>query len=203
MKTLFIEAKAKDKINVEKIKISGKVGLVSTIQYLDQLKNIKKYLKNSVIGGQILGCDARNAIKIKNKVDKFLYIGTGEFHPIEVALQTNKPVYIFNPISHKLLRLNENEIKSYKLRLKGKLTKFYLAVRIGILVSTKYGQYNMEEAVRLKNKIKEMKKEPYVFLFDTLNKDQLENFPDIQFWVNTACPRIDNKNIINARDLKI
>lgn len=200
MKTLFIEAKSKDNLDFKNVKLNGRIGLVSTIQYLDKLKEAQKYLKNSVIGGQVLGCDASNAVKIKDKVDYFLYIGTGEFHPIEVALQTNKPVYIFNPVSKNISKLDDNIVKDYNLKLKGKLTKFHLADKIGILVSIKPGQYNLKEALRLKDKIK---KESYIFLFDTLDEKQLENFSDIQFWINTSCPRIDNKNVINARDLKI
>ena len=34
-------------------------------------------------------------------------------------------------------------------------------------------------------------------MFNTLNIEELENFPDIDCWINTACPRIEGKNIIN------
>ena len=54
----------------------------------------KQLLKNSVIGGQITGCNINNALKIKNKVNSFLYIGSGIFHPIEIAIKTKKKVYI-------------------------------------------------------------------------------------------------------------
>ena len=34
---------------------------------------------------QILGCDTTAAEKIKDKVDAYLYIGTGKFHPIALG----------------------------------------------------------------------------------------------------------------------
>ncbi len=43
----------------------------------------------------------------------------------------------------------------------------------------------------------------YKFVFDTLDYSQLENFPFIECWVNTACPRIfdDLRSIINIQDI--
>ena len=79
MKILHIHAKSKENINtvLKKFKIKGKIGTITTIQYLDQVKK----LKNFIFGGQILGCNIKNAEKINKKVDSFLYIGSGIFHP--------------------------------------------------------------------------------------------------------------------------
>ena len=44
-------------------------------------------------------------------------------------------------------------------------------------------------------------KQCYIFLCNTLSQYEFDNFPDIDIWVNTACPRIEGKNIINASDL--
>ncbi len=71
MKTLFIEAKYKEKISLGKeiIKLLPfKIALVSSIQFIDQLGIIKKEInKKAIIAGQILGCNVKNAEKIKNK----------------------------------------------------------------------------------------------------------------------------------------
>ena len=103
MKTLFIHAKAKSDIKpvLSKVKIKGKIGLVSSIQYHHKLEEAQKIIKNSIIAGQVIGCDASSCIKIKDKVDSFLFIGTGRFHPIEIAIKTKKPVYIADPVSNK------------------------------------------------------------------------------------------------------
>ncbi|MDD5133164.1 MAG: diphthamide synthesis protein [Candidatus Nanoarchaeia archaeon] len=197
MKTLFIEAKSKQDISevLKKVNIPGKVGLITTIQFLDQVKQIKN--KNYIFAGQVLGCKADNAIKIQKKVDSYLYIGSGKFHPIWVALKTKKPVYIANPNTNEFSKLDRNEILDYEKKLKGKLNKFYSANSYGILVSVKPGQYNLKKALELKNKLKNS----YIFMFNTLNELELENFRKIDIWINTACPRIEGKNIINLEDL--
>src|SRR3989344_2604427 len=102
MKLLFLESKYKGKIAIEKIpfdKLPKKIGLVTIVQFVDFLGKIKSFLtkKNKTVliqkakqkyAGQLLGCDTSSAYSIKNKVNAFLYIGTGHFHPIMVGLDT-------------------------------------------------------------------------------------------------------------------
>jgi len=200
MKTLFIEAKSNiDFIDrLKKIKIHGKVGLVTTIQHLHKLKDVQKIIPYSVIGGQVLGCDVSVAIKIKDKVDSFLYIGSGEFHPFEVALKTGKDVVSFNPFTGQVSKIIKKDVEVMKKKIKGKYLKFLAAEKIGILVSTKPGQYQLQKAIELQKK---MKKPSYIFIFNTLTEMELENYPDIDIFVNTACSRIDLKKVISLEDI--
>lgn len=215
MKTLFIEAKYQGKLNLNKIpinKLLNKIGLVSSVQFSDHLPKIKSYLekKNKKVflekgkqkyKGQILGCDVTSTEKIKKKVNCFLYIGDGRFHPLGVALKTNKKVYCFNPINNVFSEIKKQDIEKTKKKNKAKLVKFLSSDNIGILVSVKPGQYNLKKSLELKKKFKD--KTFSTFLFDTLNINDLENFPFIQSWINTACPRISDEktNIINLEDL--
>lgn len=203
MKVLNLHARALTdiKLSDEAIKqLPEKIGLVTTIQHLSKLDDVQKQLPGSVKGGQVLGCDVSAAEKIKSKVNTFLFIGSGVFHPIAVALKTKKPVFCWNPFSKVLKQLDKKDIESYERKNKASLVKFLSCDQVGILVSTKPGQYNMKQALELK---KRADKEYYIFQFDTLNPVELENFPFIQCWVNTACPRIaDEKvNIINISDI--
>ncbi len=198
MKTLFIPAKGKlDIEKIKEIKIKNKFGLLSSVQYLHYLPEIKKYFKSSVIGGQVLGCNIKNALKIKSKVKSYLYIGSAYFYPTEIALKTNIPVYIYNPLTEKLSQVSQPEIEAVKKQNKGKLIKFYSADKYGILVSTKEGQNKINEAINLQKKLKNS----YIFIFNNLDTKELENFPDIDCWINTACPRIEYKTIINYQDI--
>ncbi len=219
MKTLFIPAKYTGKVELSKInadKLPKKIGLVTTVQFLDILDDIKEHLKKNgkevFIGkgkqkreGQVLGCDVSSAEEIKNKADAFLYIGSGHFHPLGVALKTNKEVFTFNPITNIFNKINENEINNYKKNRKAKYVRFLHADSIGILVSTKPGQCSYKKAVEIKEKLEEKNKKCFIFVFDTLDANEMENFPFIDFWVNTACPRIaddeDKKNVIGMGDL--
>jgi len=201
MKVLFIPAKSVIDIteSLKKVNISGRIGLITTIQFLDQLKKANKLLKDSVIGGQILGCNIKNAEKIKNKIDSFLYIGSGRFHPVIVAQKLKKPVYIINPNTNEFSKIDESEVIDYEKKLKEKLSKFYSAKTFGILVSTKPGQYELKKAEELRNKLKNS----YIFICNTINENEFENFRDIDIWINTACNRIEGKNIINLEDVDL
>ena len=200
MKTLFIPAYSKINISkvIKEVRIEGKIGLITTIQFLPQLKQAKQLLKNSVIGGQITGCDINNALKIKNKVNSFLYIGSGIFHPIEIAIKTKKKVYIANPITNEVSQITKEQVEKHEKQRKGSYLKLLSAEKIGIIISTKPGQYNLKNTLKIKNKLK---KPSYLFISNTINPQELENFPQIDCWINTSCPRIEGKNIINYKKI--
>ena len=212
MKVIHIHAKSPVDIKLDASELKQlpeKIGLTTTIQHLHKIEEVKEQLtennKQAITGGQVLGCDALNAEKIKDKIDAFLFIGSGEFHPIKIALETKKPVFKYNPFTKSLTKINEKDIETYEKKNKASLTKFLSSDKIGILVSTKQGQNHMDKAKILANNSKGYKnKEFYIFAFDTLNTLELENFPFIECWVNTACPRIaDGKpNIINISDIR-
>ncbi len=209
MKLLLIPARSNAKISFSELRLSGKIGVVTTIQYLEKAKKLCN--KNLIFGGQILGCNFNSALKIRNKVDKYLYVGTGEFHPIGLALATGKEVHVFNPMSNKSYALDKNQVIAYEKKRKVGILKFLNAKKVGLLVSLKEGQYSPGIYKGIKEKIKNAevikKKYPekqfYLFTFNTLRKEELENFNDIECWVNFACPRIvdDNNQIVNAKDV--
>ena len=219
MKILFLEAKYTGKINLNKIKadkLPERIGLVTTVQFVDYLDYTKSSLKDKKVfigegkqkyKGQVLGCDVSSAESIKTKVNAFLYIGTGRFHPLIVAVKTGKDVFCFNPVSSLFSKLKKEDIEKYNKRKKARYVKFLHSDNIGILVSTKPGQNSYKKAVDIKKKLENEGKKCFIFVFDTLDASEMENFPFIDCWVNTACPRIaddpDKKNIINMSDLEL
>ena len=222
METRFIAAKYEGKISLGKEvigKLPLKTGLASPIQFIGQLGMIKKEIesiknksffkkinknKKIIIAGQILGCNVKNAEKIANKVDAFLYVGDGEFHPLAIALKINKPVYQYNPLNKEFKKISEEEINKIKKNKKISYIKFLHADNVGIIISTKPGQHYPIEKTnslikRLENKYKN--KKFYTFICDNVDEKEFENFNFIQAWVNTACSRISGKNIINVEDV--
>jgi 2-(3-amino-3-carboxypropyl)histidine synthase len=215
MKKLFVEAKYNGPIDVSKIKtkkLPEKIGLATTVQFVDFLKDIKSHLekegKTIVIGkgkqkypGQVLGCDQDSAIELRNNVDAFLYIGDGRFHPIGIALKTKRPVFIFNPISNEFKKIEKKDTERIKMKRKAQLIKFHSSDEIGVIISTKQGQNKLEQAKKLKDKFPN--KNFYFILFDNIDYNQLENFNFIQAWINTACPRIEEDiRVLNIEELK-
>ena len=151
MNRLFIEARYKGKIKVNSediVNLPSKLGLVSTVQFIGILDDIKKQLKSKeiIVGkdlqkypGQILGCDVSSASKITDRVDAFLYVGTGYFHPIALAL-LGKEVFVLNPFSGRINILDKKDVENYEKMRKSAKLKFLNADNIGVLISTKSGQ---------------------------------------------------------------
>lgn len=203
MKVLFVDAKASFDITELKKNIiskfkKGKFGLVTNVQFLPQLEEIKSILPNSVVAGQVVGCNILNTIKIKEKINAFIYIGSAYFYPIEIAAKTKMPVYVANPLTNKISLVSQKEVEEYEKKKKGKILKFLSAKKIGILVSTKPGQENMELALLIKEKLN---KESVIGISNTLNPDNLEDFSNVEYWINTACSRIEHQKIINFEDI--
>jgi 2-(3-amino-3-carboxypropyl)histidine synthase len=205
MKTLFIEAKAKVNVNnlFDKLKLPKRIGLVSAIQYLDNLKDLKQYLdsrgKEAIITGQVLGCNITIPLKYKDKVDAYLFLGSTGFYPIEVARVTKKPVYVVNPITNETSQITKEEVESIEKRKKGRVLNYLSSKKIGILVTIKPGQENIKMALFLKDKIKD--KKSYIFVGNELNEQELVNFSDVTSWVNTCCSRIEMNKVVNFEEI--
>lgn len=199
MKLLFIEAKANVDLSkiIKKIKISD-FSVYSSVQYLSE---VKKYFPDVK---QVLGCS-----RVRTDKKNVLYIGDGLFHPLNLVY-LNKPIYILNPITEKFYKIPEEDLEKIRKEEKGKLIKFYHSTRIGILVTIKPGQFTPGKYIGLDkkleiayNSINRLGKTGYVFVMDTLDVNELDNFPFIDMWINTACPRIKDKRIINLWDIPI
>ena len=202
MKIMMVEGRYKGEIDLSNLDLGGfpkTIGLATTVQFIDYTDEIRQFLesKGKIVymdknrqkyEGQLLGCDVSGAEKVKDKVDAFLYIGTGVFHPLGIALNIEKDVFCYDPINALLSKIDRTEIERYSRKRRAAYMKFLEATEIGILVSLKPGQNNFKKALELKKEFKD--KNCYIFAFDTLDFNQIENFPFIQCWVNTACNRI-------------
>jgi len=218
MKTLFIEARSKAKVELpdEFVKqLPEKIALFTTVQFMSSLEDAKKKLEangkkvlllkadHTQYYGQLLGCSIK---KFTGDFDAFIYIGDGLFHPKALMLKNTKPVFVFDPLSKQHLKLSENSIAEMKRKSQASLNKFMHSNEIGVLVSTKPGQNNIKKAYELEKRFPD--KNFYFLLFDTIDFSELENFPFIQCFINTACPRISydeaekiRKAVVNIDDL--
>ena len=218
MKTLFLEARVKIDIQLteEQIKqLPKELALFTTVQFIDSLNNIKKQLetagikvilpkaKHTQYPGQILGCEF-----IESDAPAFLYIGDGMFHPQAIAVKNNKPIFCYNPYTKKIILFDRKDIDTVVKKHKVAIMKFLEAETIGIIVSAKPGQQWLKRAIEFKKKCEAKEKHVYIFMANTIDFIQLNNFPFIQCWVNSACPRIgiDDKNkidkpIVNLEDV--
>ena len=199
MKTLFLETKYDGIVRVpSKVinKLPNKIGLFFTLQFIDSLDSVKKQLEDSSITvkifktkhtkykGQIYGCNLQKY----DGVDGYLYIGDGLFHPKALVLGNDKPVHIWNPINKKYSVITKDLMDKEIKRQKAAYSSFLMKKKIGVLLSTKNGQSYYKHALKLKTKYPD--KEFYYITYNTIDFSALEDFPFIEFWVNTACPRL-------------
>ncbi len=201
MKILYIESKLKNpSLELSKLEINKlpkKLFLAYSIQYKFIAEQIKKQLIANNIRitkfEQVLGCS-----KINSK-EPVLLIGTGEFHAINLFLQS-PAIYII--ANNQIKQIPKEDIERVRAKRKSALMKYLGAERIGILVSTNPGQENLAEAIKLKQKLKKQGKQAYIFLSNNIDIAQFENF-NIDSWVNTACLGLsyDNPNIINHSEI--
>jgi 2-(3-amino-3-carboxypropyl)histidine synthase len=138
--------------------------------------------------GQILGCDFSSALVLKDKVKSFLYFGSGDFHPLGVALATDIEVVAADPFTGKVESMEVLREKFLRQRFAA-IELASSAESFGILVSGKSGQMRMELARDVAAKLKKAGKKAYVFQFDEIVPEHLEGY-SIDCFVSTACPRL-------------
>jgi 2-(3-amino-3-carboxypropyl)histidine synthase len=149
--------------------------------------------------GQVLGCDV---FHFAGDYDAFLYIGDGKFHPTALLYENSLPVYCYNPFISKLEIIEPKYLDAVFQRKQGMLAKFLSSDVIGIICTTKSGQNQSKEALKLSEKLRASGKQAFVFLVDEINFSQLQNFNFIEVWINTGCPRIaEDFRCLNLKDL--
>lgn len=182
---------------LDELKKYGKIALATTVQHTHELEKIKEFFKSSGIEpltkkgvlpaheGQILGCDSL-AAKIP-EAEAVLFIGDGKFHPL--AMEEDKPVYVFNPYTKEFKRIND-EIEKLRKRRKGAVAAAISANVFGILVSTKPGQFHLEVGKWAKRELEKIGKRAEIIVGNEFSPYSIANFNAFEAYINTACPRI-------------
>ncbi|MFH1072993.1 MAG: diphthamide synthesis protein [Nanoarchaeota archaeon] len=156
---------------------------------------------------QLLGCDIyHNSFEedIIEGTDATLFIGDGLFHPKTLLLaQMNKKsikeVIVFDPVQQRMRVLNHEIIQDQIRKARANLKSYLAASSVGILVSVKPGQSYINSALQLKQQVEAQGKKAYVFIDNTIDLLHIENYPFIDCWVNTACPRIGSDDMLTIR----
>ncbi len=185
----------------------GQIGLAGTVQYLELLEIVKKYLENkgrevvikqgAFYDGHVVGCQPQ---AFDNDCAVLLLLCDGKFHAMNNAIILKRGMFIFN--GEELLEIKDVEIDKYYKKLKNKQTKFLVNEKVGLLVSTKIGQRSLNY-LNVKEKIESMGKKVYVFESDNIDINEFINFNDVKIFVNTSCfgLAMDDNSIINLADV--
>lgn len=222
--TMFIEAKANVKIKdyleeaLEQLEGYSKIAIATTAQHLHLLDEIVDFLEDNgkevVIGssrstrkGQVLGC---NFASVKNLgADVYLFIGSGNFHPLGIYLFTKAPVLAIDPYSGDIREMSAYADRILRIRF-ARIVKAREVTKWGIIVSSKEGQYRMKLAKEIKKLLEDEGMEAFILLMDHVNPDVLLPYMELEGFVVTACPRIAiddsqmyKKPVITPKELEI
>jgi len=181
-----------------------RIGVVTTAQHLHTLDTVKNILQKHNLEpliaegdrristkGQILGCNFSAGLNIADKIDSFLFIGSGMFHPVGLSLATKKPVIAADPYTDTVKKQEINELRDVILRQRhGAIARSKDAKRFGILIGIKRGQQRIKLAYKIKELLDSTKKESYIIALNNFSPLYLQSFRDIDCFVSTACPRI-------------
>jgi 2-(3-amino-3-carboxypropyl)histidine synthase len=204
--TIYVEARATLNVNGAVRKALSmlvnwqRIGLTTTVQHVQTLDAAKEILlqakKTVAVGdarrlnypGQVIGCDYSNAKSIANDVDAFLFIGGGKFHALGVALSASKPTIVADPYENRAYMVDEEAEKITKQRWLS-IKEAKKAENFAVLVGLKPGQKRLEEALNVKRKLEEKGKTACLFAVKEIIPEVLMEFPAVNAYVNTACPR--------------
>jgi 2-(3-amino-3-carboxypropyl)histidine synthase len=179
----------------------SKIGLVTTVQHVHQLDEAKNLLevagKTVFVGdagkvkyaGQVLGCDFSNAQAVSEKVEAYVFVGGGRFHAIGVALATEKPTVIVDPYEQVAYPIHD-QVRRIIMQRWANIVEAKQAKNFGVLISLKSGQMRLTEAMSIKVKLEKTGLKATLLGLREVTPSALLQFPGIDAFINTACPRI-------------
>ena len=174
--------------------LKGKgIGLVTTVQHVHLIPAMESFLKRRGVDvrvaegsgrtpcrGQVLGCCFTTARD--TAADEILFVGTGVFHPIGIALATKARVVALDPLTGIAQEVRGDTLLRKRFAV---IEKARGAKSVGIIVSTKGGQARMDLARRLAA----LSPGAVIVTVKEVSPDEMLNL-GFGAYVNTACPRL-------------
>ena len=169
------------------------VGLVTTVQHIHLIPAMESFLREKGIDvrvadggtrapnrGQVLGCSF--AAARSTQAPEILFVGTGIFHPIGIALSTGARVIALDPLTGIAEEVSGDALLRRRFAI---MEKARDAESVGIIVSSKSGQERMALAQRLSA----LSPKAVIVTMREVSPDELLNL-GFACYVNTACPRL-------------
>ena len=176
------------------------LGLVASVQHLDLVPRFEAAARARGIEFrtgpgdrrlaypvQALGCNYTSAEQVANRVEGFVFLGTGQFHPRGLAFAVDRPVWALDPLTGQLdPPIDRATLLRDRLLL---IAQCRDARKWGVLVSTFAGQNRSPTALALIRKARARGLDAEALVFGRLDPSDLIG-RDFDAYVNTACPRI-------------
>ncbi len=177
----------------------AKLGLVGSIQHLHLLEDFMHRLEEwgfeveiplggdrLAFPGQVLGC---NYSGDSPSIGHYLFLGSGDFHPIGLVLHTGKPLAMLNPYTGDASEMSFEWVERILRQRFGLIMAVDEAISFGILIGEKPGQMRRNLAIRIKRLLEKHDRRGYMLALDHVSPDLIDFYP-VDAFVNTACPRI-------------
>nr|NVI71061.1 putative diphthamide biosynthesis protein 1 [Cucujiformia] len=177
--------------------VTTKLGLVSTIQFLSTLQGVSKELKEfgyevslpqskPLSAGEVLGCTA----PVLRCTEAVIYLGDGRFH-LEAIMIANPKIqaYRYDPYEKEFTRefYEHDEMNSIR---KSCIDESIAGSKFGVIMGTLGRQGNPNVVEHLRKRLKEKDKKVVVILLSEVFPKKLELFPQLDAFVQIACPRL-------------
>ncbi len=176
-----------------------KLSVVATAQYMHVLGPVKERLE--ALGHEVPETEPSGRIKKKGLVlgcsfssvhpdaDLVVFVGTGEFHPLGIVMNTGKDVLALNPLGPQVRLFNKVEREHFIRKRYAAVARAGEAEDFGILVSSKPGQNRMKLARSLLKEGEGVKTECDLVLMNEIIPGEVDSL-GFEAYVSTACPRI-------------
>ncbi|XP_015277363.1 PREDICTED: diphthamide biosynthesis protein 1 [Gekko japonicus] len=175
----------------------SKLVLVSTVQFVSALQAATRELSadytvctpqcKPLSPGEILGCTSPRLAK---DTDAIVYLGDGRFH-LESIMIANPgiPAYRYDPYSKVFSREHYDHERMQDSR-KEAIRKASQASKWGLILGTLGRQGSPAILQHLESCLQALKR-PFVrLLLSEIFPGKLQLFPDVEAWVQVACPRL-------------
>jgi 2-(3-amino-3-carboxypropyl)histidine synthase len=177
----------------------NKLGLVGSIQHLHLIFDFKERLEKAgfevvvPVGGarlsfpgQVLGC---NYSGDDDTIGHYLFLGSGDFHPIGLVMHTGKPLALLDPYTGDASEMSLERIERILRQRFGLIMAVQDAQTFAILIGEKPGQMRRTLALRMKKMLAKHGKKGYLLALEHISPELISFYP-VDAYVNTACPRI-------------
>ncbi|MCS5526189.1 MAG: 2-(3-amino-3-carboxypropyl)histidine synthase subunit 1/2 [Candidatus Poseidoniaceae archaeon] len=177
----------------------SKLGLVGSIQHLHLIFDYKERFEAAgfevevpvggarlTFPGQVLGC---NYSGDDDEIGHYLFLGSGDFHPIGLALHTGKPLAMLDPYTGEASEMGAERIERILRQRFGLIMSIQDSQTFAILIGEKPGQMRRTLALRLKRLLAKHDKKGYLLALEHIGPELIDFYP-VDAFVNTACPRI-------------
>jgi 2-(3-amino-3-carboxypropyl)histidine synthase len=177
------------------------IGLATSVQHVQTIDQAREILtragKTVIVGdtrqmeypGQVSGCNYSNAKSVAGEVEAFLFVGGGMFHALGIALNTSRPTIIADPYDNRAYSISAEAQKIVKQRF-ASIQEAKDAKKFGVFVGLKPGQKHLDNAMHVKELAEKNGKYAYLLAAREITPETLLEFPSIDAYVNTACPRV-------------